>query len=137
MSVAQKFLEDVEMGGKPETRDNIAYHIAEVHTSVGAVSEEYLKVERRYNYTTPKSFLELIAFYKHLLKLRRDEQLAAINRLDTGLSTLMRTNKDVEELQAFLKEKQTWLNKSLQCGVWVVDRNRYTLSLFWFYTIIQ
>ena len=45
VSVAQKFLEDVEMGGKPETRDNIAYHIAEVHTSVGAVSEEYLKVD--------------------------------------------------------------------------------------------
>ena len=37
--------------------------------------------------------------------------------------------------KAFLKEKQTWLNKSLQCGVWVVDRNRYTLSLFWFYTV--
>ena len=71
VSVAQRFLEEVEMSGKPETRDNIAYHIAEVHTSVGVISEEYLKTERRYNYTTPKSFLELISFYKHLLKLRR------------------------------------------------------------------
>jgi dynein heavy chain len=45
-----------------EVRDNIAYHIAEVHCSVGVASLEYLKKERRYNYTTPKSFLELIRY---------------------------------------------------------------------------
>ena len=94
------------MGGKSEIRDNISYHIAEVHASVSDMSQQYLKEERRYNYTTPKSFLELINFYKHLLKLRRTEQVAAINRLDTGLNTLMRTKKDVEQLQVFLKEKQ-------------------------------
>ena len=125
VSVAQRFLEEVEMSGKPETRDNIAYHIAEVHTSVGVISEEYLKTERRYNYTTPKSFLELISFYKHLLKLRRDEQVAAINRLDTGLSTLMRTNKDVEELQGFLKEKQKEVDaKKAACDVFLEEMGK-------------
>jgi dynein heavy chain len=125
VSVAQKFLEDVEMGGKPETRDNIAYHIAEVHTSVGVLSEEYLKVERRYNYTTPKSFLELIAFYKHLLGMRRGEQIAAIARLDTGLNTLMRTNKDVEELQEFLKEKQKEVDaKKAACDVFLEEMGK-------------
>ncbi len=85
MSVAQRFLEDVETGGRPEVRDNIAYHIAEVHTSVGQASLDFLKRERRFNYTTPKSFLELISFYKQLLKARRDEMFANIKRLDTGL----------------------------------------------------
>ena len=80
-----RFLEDVETGGRSEVRDNIAYHIAEVHTSVGQASVDYLKRERRYNYTTPKSFLELISFYKQLLKARRDEMFANIKRLDTGL----------------------------------------------------
>ena len=125
VSVAQKFLEDVQMSGKPETRDNIAYHIAEVHTSVGAVSEEYMKKERRYNYTTPKSFLELISFYKQLLGTRQKEQIAAINRLDTGLNTLIRTNKDVEELQVFLKEKQKEVDvKKAACDVLIEDMGR-------------
>mmetsp|Transcript_22422 Transcript_22422/g.30704 ORF Transcript_22422/g.30704 Transcript_22422/m.30704 type:complete len:1916 (+) Transcript_22422:3-5750(+) len=106
VSVAQRFLEDVETGGRPEVRDNIAYHIAEVHTSVGQASVEYLKREKRFNYTTPKSYLELISFYKSLLKNRRDEMFANIKRLDTGLETLMRTNRDVEKLQEFLKEKK-------------------------------
>eukprot|EP00601_Ochromonadales_sp_CCMP2298_P009433 CAMPEP_0173264512 /NCGR_PEP_ID=MMETSP1142-20121109/28018_1 /TAXON_ID=483371 /ORGANISM="non described non described, Strain CCMP2298" /LENGTH=2531 /DNA_ID=CAMNT_0014200063 /DNA_START=20 /DNA_END=7615 /DNA_ORIENTATION=+ len=106
VSVAQRFLEDVDTGDKPEVRDNIAYHIAEVHTSVGVASLEYLKKERRYNYTTPKSFLELISFFKSLLAQRRHEMFEKIQRLDTGLKTLMRTNRDVEQLQEFLKEKK-------------------------------
>ena len=106
VSVAQKFLESVDTGGGPEIRDNIAYHIAEVHSSVSSASEDYLKTERRYNYTTPKSFLELIDFYKTLLNARRTEMINGVQRLETGLSTLMRTNKDVESLQEFLKEKK-------------------------------
>ena len=106
VSVAQKFLEDVETGGRPEVRDNIAYHIAEVHTSVTLASVEYQKKEKRWNYTTPKSFLELIEFYKLLLSKRRGEMFASIKRLDTGLGTLIRTNEDVEKLQEFLKGKK-------------------------------
>ena len=105
VSVAQRFLSNVEVGA-PEIRDNMAYHIAEVHLSVGLASSEYMKAEKRYNYTTPKSFLDLIEFYKHLLKIRRDEMFKNIKRLDTGLDTLQRTNKDVERLQEFLKEKK-------------------------------
>ena len=125
VSVAQRFLEDVPMSGKPETRDNIAYHIAEVHTSVGVASANYLREEKRFNYTTPKSFLELIGFYKHLLSIRRKEQDAAIQRLDTGLNTLMRTNKDVEELQEFLKEKQKEVDaKKEACDVFLEEMGK-------------
>ena len=106
VSVAQRFLQNVDMGDNGEVKDNIAYHMAEVHMSVGVASKEYLKQERRYNYTTPKSFLELIDFYKTLYGNRRQEMFANIKRLDTGLTTLQRTNKDVENLQAFLVEKK-------------------------------
>ena len=41
--------------------------MAEVHSSIDDANLRYLKFERRYNYTTPKSFLELIEFYKKLL----------------------------------------------------------------------
>eukprot|EP00605_Chrysophyceae_sp_TOSAG23-4_P001019 GSChrysophyteH1.ASY1.ANO1.1120.1 assembled CDS len=95
VSVAQRFLEDIEISGKPETKDNIAYHIAEVHASVGVASQEYL---------------------------RRREQIAAIDRLDTGLNTLMRTNKDVEQLQEFLKVKQKEVEgKKAACDVFLEE----------------
>jgi len=35
--------------------------MAYVHGSVNATSKIYLANERRYNYTTPKSFLELVS----------------------------------------------------------------------------
>lgn len=33
-----------------------------VHSSVNEMSQQYLANERRYNYTTPKSFLELVSW---------------------------------------------------------------------------
>jgi len=41
--------------------------MAQVHLSISEANEEFLRAERRYNYTTPTSFLELISFYKQLL----------------------------------------------------------------------
>jgi len=38
--------------------------MAEVHLSIGEANKLFLAQERRYNYTTPTSFLELINFYK-------------------------------------------------------------------------
>ncbi|KAH8076432.1 dynein light chain binding protein [Aureococcus anophagefferens] len=104
VSVAQYFLESVDLG-TPEVSDNIAHHVAEVHSSVGTVSQMYFESEKRYNYVTPTSFLELINFYKSLLATRREEMTAMITRLDTGLTTLKTTNEDVSRLQADLKVK--------------------------------
>jgi len=41
--------------------------MADVHTSIDDANLKFLKLERRYNYTTPKSFLGLIEFYKEIL----------------------------------------------------------------------
>jgi dynein heavy chain len=45
--------------------------MAEVHCSIDEANARYLKLERRHNYTTPKSFLELIDFYKNKLTEKR------------------------------------------------------------------
>jgi len=66
-------------------RESIALHMAEVHMSIGEASQEFLKMERRYNYTTPTSFLELINFYKSLLDKKRDKITDSITRLEIGL----------------------------------------------------
>jgi dynein heavy chain len=44
----------------------------------------YHEVYRRYNYTTPKSYLELISLYKSLLAQKREELRAAKERLENG-----------------------------------------------------
>ena len=66
VAVAQRFLGDME-GWDDELKENMAAHMAFVHTQVSSQSELYFETERRRNYVTPKSFLELIALYKQML----------------------------------------------------------------------
>ena len=73
------------------------------HLSVEAASLKYKETQRRFNYVTPKSFLELIGFYKFLLLQKRTDVQRQIDRLDVGLSTLRKTAADVAELQVDLK----------------------------------
>jgi len=98
ISVANRFLDEVELGAE-SVKGNLALHMAEEHLSVMSASQRYLETQRRYNYVTPKSYLELIGFYKYLLEMKRNEAVRLIDRLDVGLSTLRKTAADVAELQ--------------------------------------
>eukprot|EP00611_Tribonema_gayanum_P021674 TRINITY_DN4214_c0_g1_i1.p1 TRINITY_DN4214_c0_g1~~TRINITY_DN4214_c0_g1_i1.p1 ORF type:complete len:1693 (-),score=702.71 TRINITY_DN4214_c0_g1_i1:70-5124(-) len=102
ISVASRFLADVDLGDE-ETKTSLALHMAEEHLSVTQTSKDYYDTQRRYNYVTPKSYLELIGFYKFLLDQKRSEVQRQIDRLDVGLSTLRKTAADVAELQVDLK----------------------------------
>lgn len=63
INVASRFLAEIDFP-KDELRGLIAEHMAKVHLSIGEANSIFLKQERRYNYTTPTSYLELINFYK-------------------------------------------------------------------------
>jgi dynein heavy chain len=97
-SVSYRFLDDVEMDSD-ELRLSVSEHMAECHLSVKEKSKEFLEIERRYNYTTPKSFLEFVSFYKDLLKRKRDELSKLSGRLENGIGTILNTEKDVNELK--------------------------------------
>lgn len=101
VSVAQRFLDDVDLGS-PSIKSQLALHMAEEHLSVMKASHTFLERHRRYNYVTPKSFLELIGFYRYLLGAKRSEVVRLVDRLDVGLSTLKKTAADVAVLQADL-----------------------------------
>ena len=105
ISVALKFLQDLDIGDI-DMKENIAYHMAQIHTSVGIASELYYQLEKRHNYTTPKSYLELVGFYKKSLISRKADLFNGIKRLDIGLDTLLRTNRDVAILAESLVEKK-------------------------------
>lgn len=67
--------------------------MAYVHTSVNTISKAYLANERRYNYTTPKSYLEQISLYAKLVYNKTDELRAKITRCGTLIT---RNNKEFD-----------------------------------------
>ena len=69
--------------------------MAYVHVSVNESSKQYLQNERRYNYTTPKSFLEQIKLYESLLAMKAKELTAKMERLENGLTKLQSTAQQV------------------------------------------
>ena len=71
-----------------EIKDSCARHMAFVHESVGVIAELNRQVERREVYTTPKSFLELIALYKDQLAKNRAYIELLRTRLSEGLVKL-------------------------------------------------
>ena len=65
LSVADRNLSELEMS--PEVRNSVVKFLPFSFSTVQAMSEEVLVKDRRYIYTTPKSFLELIALFKNML----------------------------------------------------------------------
>ena len=59
------------------------------------LNQIYLQNDRRHNYTTPKSFLELINLYVKILTTKHEELNAKIIRLGNGLEKLRVTNATV------------------------------------------
>mmetsp|Transcript_13737 Transcript_13737/g.31794 ORF Transcript_13737/g.31794 Transcript_13737/m.31794 type:complete len:4493 (-) Transcript_13737:49-13527(-) len=102
VAVGTRFL--LEVGDiAPEVKEQLANHMAFVHSVVNEKSVEYLESERRYNYTTPKSFLDLIDLYKDLLEKKRSGIHKLKSRLENGLEKLRSASDQVTDLQASLK----------------------------------
>ena len=97
-SVARRFLADVDLLPAP-IQESVSNFMAYVHKSVNEMSVIYLQNDKRYNYTTPKSFLEQISLYKKLLMLKNKELQEKIIRLENGLVKLQSTSKQVDDLK--------------------------------------
>jgi dynein heavy chain len=100
IGVANRFLANIEFPTE-EIRAAIAEHMAFVHLSIDEANQEFRARERRFNYTTPTSFLELISFYEKLLGEKQGAIVESIARLDRGLNTMRETTDKVD----ILKEK--------------------------------
>ena len=72
IDVSARFLNEIELPSD-EIKEAIGAHMSYVHLSIADANKEFLQAERRYNYTTPTSFLELISFYKLLLAKKQDK----------------------------------------------------------------
>jgi len=104
--VARKFLVDLTASGNLPDENMlaaVAANMSEVHLSIDAANKQYLAEERRYNYTTPKSFLELIVFYMKMLSERQSSVSANCERLERGLAIMEQVQDKVNGLKEDLK----------------------------------
>ncbi|XP_028263973.1 dynein axonemal heavy chain 9 isoform X2 [Parambassis ranga] len=109
-SVSFRFLQEVE-NIDLQVKESVSKFMAYVHTSVNQMSKEYLTNERRYNYTTPKSFLEQINLYRSLLGQKSKELTGKMERLENGLQKLNSTSAQVDDLKAKLAAQEVELTQ--------------------------
>lgn len=104
-SVARSFLSDtaLALGTLAEPLANVCVRM---HMGVESASARFLATARRYNYTTPTSYLELLRLYVSMLQQQRDIVSRRVARYRGGLTKLATTNALVADLQAKLVELQ-------------------------------
>ena len=105
ISVSRNFLQNDELVPE-EAKDNMSKFMSYVHSSVGATSARYLSIEKRYNYTTPKSFLEQISLYQSLLSEQVGKIQQAMDRMDNGLTKLNATSAQVDDMKEKLAAQE-------------------------------
>ena len=118
-SVSKRFLGDVDLG-EDEAKENIMNFMPYSFLKVNAVSLDYEAQDRRFNYTTPKSFLEMIALYKSMLAQRRAVMEAQIKKLSDGVIKLESTAASVSVLQEEVMAKSVEVEaKKAECDAMV------------------
>jgi len=87
IDVATRFVADIDVPTE-ELKEAIAEHMSFVHISISEANIAFKEAERRNNYTTPTSYLELISFYKSLLGSKQKKINRQIENLQQGLETM-------------------------------------------------
>lgn len=67
--------------------------------SVESMTYRLLTEKRRYYYTTPSSYLELLKIFKLMLATKTDETLKRRDRIASGLKKLYETNHLVDNMK--------------------------------------
>merc|ERR1712224_99481 len=89
-NVAKSFLEPIELGDD-KVKENVVLFMPYSFDLVNDLGKLLLETEKRYAYTTPKSFLELISLYTNMLEKKKKEIEANKERYETGLVKLNET----------------------------------------------
>jgi dynein heavy chain len=90
--------------GTEEIRTSVIEMCSLVHVSAADMADKMFETMRRKTYTTPKSYLDLIAVYLKMLKQKRDAVEINVTRMSTGCVKLDETNDIVDSLQADLEK---------------------------------
>ena len=98
-SVAQKSYTGNEKLINPDYCEKLSNMSVEIHNSVTEASDEcYIELKRK-NYSTPKSYIDLIAVYIEMLKNLKATLPFKIRRYKNGLKKMQQVNEDVDKLK--------------------------------------
>lgn len=107
VSVSMRFLEDMEIDDN--IKGSISQFMAHVQKEVNIVSADYATNDKRYNYSTPKSFLEQIKLYSALYQSKCKSVGFSKERLENGLAKLNSTANQVQDLKDKLASQEVEL----------------------------
>ncbi|KAJ1334726.1 hypothetical protein BSLG_007881 [Batrachochytrium salamandrivorans] len=120
-SVANRFISSFDLVADP-LKKSVTKFMSFAHMGVNAVSRKYLLNEKRYNYTTPKSFLALISLYKEMLEKKALELTKSMDRLENGLTKLQATAGQVDDLKAKLATQEVELKSKNEEANRLIER---------------
>jgi dynein heavy chain len=98
-----------------------------MHKSVEELTRKFRAEVNRYNYITPKSYLELLALFKKILKNKNEKNVKSINRLKNGIQMLRDANDQVATLNIELEKKRPELaekSKSVEADMITINESK-------------
>lgn len=98
-----------ELAMPPSHRDAIVNAFVYVHQSLYEINAKLSKRQGRYNYATPRHFLDFISHYVRLFNEKREDLEEQQRHLNIGLEKLRGTVVTVEELRKSLAIKNNQL----------------------------
>ncbi|KAJ8521794.1 hypothetical protein ONZ45_g1564 [Pleurotus djamor] len=93
----------------PTHRTAVVNALVNVHASLHAINQRLSRRQGRYNYVTPRHYLDFINHYVRLYNEKRDELEEQQRHLHVGLDKLRDTVTQVEELRKSLALKRSQL----------------------------
>ena len=114
-SVAQRIFDSqAAQLGIGEYIDSLSNMCNKMHRTVEIETSNYYAELKRFNYTTPTSYLELIKLYVDILKKQQGKISTDERRYRIGLDKLKETEEIVAKLEASLTEMQPVLAKAAE-----------------------
>ncbi|XP_029908318.1 dynein heavy chain 1, axonemal [Myripristis murdjan] len=122
-AVANSFLNELpELEASPTAINGLALMCVKIHQIVARKCEQYLAELSRYNYVTPKSYLELLSIFSDLIGRKRQELHSARQRMKTGLDKLLSTAEDVGKMQQELEMMRPLLEEAAKDTVATMEK---------------
>ncbi|KAM6980842.1 dynein axonemal heavy chain 1 [Aplochiton taeniatus] len=122
-SVAASFLNELpELDAGPAVMTGLINMCVEIHQMVAKKCLQYLAELSRYNYVTPKSYLELLSIFSALIGRKKQELHSGCLRMKTGLDKLLRTADDVSKMQEELEMMRPLLEEAARDTVVTMEK---------------
>jgi len=86
------------------------------HISVKDLNTKLMKAAKKFNYITPRDFLDFMKHFMNLQKEKSEELNEQQTRINKGLQKIIETEETVGKMKDSLKDKEVVLNKKQEEG---------------------